>query len=105
MGGRRRMSKTQKRRSRKTGFASVGIIVVIFLAIMGIQIFRLNQKLAEKEEQLQLLQEQYEEETQRTSELEELEAYMQSDEYIEEMAKSKLGLVYDDEIIFKESEE
>ncbi len=99
------MSKAGKRKNRKTGFASVGIIVVIFLAIMGIQIFRLNQKLAEKEEKLQLLQEQYEEETQRTSELEELEAYMQSDEYIEEMAKSKLGLVYDDEIIFKESEE
>ena len=35
-------------------------------------------------------------------ELEEYEAYTQTQEYIEDTAKSKLGLVYKDQIIFKE---
>ena len=34
----------------------------------------------------------------------ELEAYMQTDEYAEQVAKDKLGLVYEDEIIFKPEE-
>ncbi|MCC8168384.1 MAG: septum formation initiator family protein [Clostridiales bacterium] len=95
----------RSRKGQRAGVASIGIVVMVFMVIMGAQIVRLNNKLDEKEARLSELQEQYEEELLRTSELEELEAYMQSDEYIEEMARSKLGLVYDDEIIYKESEE
>ena len=47
---------------------------------------------------------QYEDETERAAELDELEEYMGSSEYIEDVAKSKLGLTYENEIIFKESE-
>lgn len=41
----------------------------------------------------------------RVEELKELKAYIQTDEYIEEMAREKLGLVYKDEIIFKSNED
>jgi cell division protein DivIC len=34
-----------------------------------------------------------------------METYMNSSEYIEDVAKSKLGLAYENEIIFKEKEE
>ena len=44
------------------------------------------------------------EETTRTQEIKDLEAYMQTDEYAEQVAKDKLGLVYEDEIIFKPEE-
>ena len=40
----------------------------------------------------------------RTTEIEELEEYMNSDEYIEQVAKEKLGMVKDGEIIFKEAD-
>ena len=33
-----------------------------------------------------------------------MDAYMQTDEYAEQVAKDKLGLVYEDEIIFKPEE-
>ena len=36
------------------------------------------------------------------SELEEYEKYTQTQKYVEDVAKEKLGLVYEDEIVFKE---
>ena len=45
---------------------------------------------------------QYEEETERSTEIDDLETYMKSSQYIEDVAKSKLGLTYKNEIIFKE---
>ena len=49
------------------------------------------------------LREAYEQETERAEEIESLADYVQSDQYIIDMAHSKLGLAYDNEIIFKES--
>ena len=39
-----------------------------------------------------------------SDEIESMQQYMQSDQYIEDIAKSKLGLAYDNEIIFKEKD-
>ena len=91
--------------SRGSGTISVSIIVLVFLTVMAVQIYQMKQKDEAYAAQENLLQEQYEEETQRAEELVELEAYMQSDEYIEDTAKNRLGLVYDNEIIFKETQE
>jgi cell division protein FtsB len=41
-------------------------------------------------------------EKERTEEIEEYRKYMQTKKYIEEMAKEKLGLVYENEILIKE---
>ena len=49
------------------------------------------------------LEQQIENENQRTEDISEMQEYMQSDEYLEKVAKDKLGLVKDGEIIFKES--
>ena len=40
-------------------------------------------------------------EERRAEEIEELEAYTKTKKYVEDVAKEKLGLVYEDEIIFK----
>ena len=50
------------------------------------------------------LESQIVEEEKRTTEIEELEDYMKSDDYIEQVAKEKLGMVNDGEIIFKASD-
>lgn len=50
------------------------------------------------------LEKRYTEESERAEEIENMQQYMQSDQYIEDIAKSKLGLAYDNEIIFKEKD-
>jgi cell division protein DivIC len=47
------------------------------------------------------LNQQIEDEQERKTSLEEKSDYLNSDAYIEDLAREKLGLVYDNEIIFK----
>ena len=98
------MAKKRKKNGNKSGTLSIIFIVLVFLVVMSIQIYKLKEKdaiLAEKEANLM---QQLTEEMQREEELKELDLYTRSMEYIKEMA-NKLGLVYENEIIFKESGE
>ena len=77
-------------------------MVVVLTLIMSVQIGHLYQvnggyKQDEKTKQAQLKDEQ-----ERSAELQEKEAYVGSDQYIVDTAKSKLGMTYPDEIVFKE---
>ena len=74
-------------RANKTGKMCVTLIVLAMIGVMSVQIVTLYKK---------------EGELARQKEIEEYEAYTKTQEYIEDVAKSKLGLVYKDEIIFKE---
>jgi len=47
------------------------------------------------------LQEQIDAEEERSKEIDSLEEYVGTDEYIEQTAKDKLNLVHENEIIFK----
>jgi cell division protein DivIC len=98
------MSRQRNKRRRGAGTVSIGIVVLLFLAVMAVQIYRVKQKDDSYGERLEELQAQLEDETERGSEIDALEEYMKSDEYIEDTAKSKLGLAYDNEIIFKETD-
>ena len=71
---------------------------------MSVQIYRLKQKEAIYAQREQNLEELIADETQREKELEELDLYTKSVEYIKDMA-NKMGLVFENEIIFKESGE
>ena len=95
----------RRRRQRNTGAASVTVIVIAFLAIMSVHIYKLKQKDVEYARKEAAVQQEYELETARTQEIDELARYMKTTDYIEDMAKSKLGLAYENEIIFKESDE
>ena len=94
---------TRRRKKKKNGTVSIAIIVLAFLIVMSVQIFKLKQKEAAYAAQEAELREAYEQETERAEEIESLADYVQSDQYIIDMAHSKLGLAYDNEIIFKES--
>lgn len=89
---------------KRGGTLSVAVIVVAFLIVMIFQIVQLKNKETAYAQQTAELNKQLKEETERTDEINALADYMQSDQYIEDMAKSKLGLAYDNEIIFKEKE-
>lgn len=94
----------RKNQNNRTGKICISMILVVFVAVMSIQIVRIYQKDQEYVKKQQQLEAQLEDETARQEELEEYQAYTQSQEYIEDIAKSKLGLAYDNEIIFKEEE-
>ncbi|MDD6480932.1 MAG: septum formation initiator family protein [Lachnospiraceae bacterium] len=97
--------RTKKRRRRSNGAVGIIVIVIAFLAVMVVQIVRIQAKDAEYAAKEQELKQEYQDETQRATELDELESYMQSSEYIEDVAKSKLGLTYKNEIVFKEEDQ
>lgn len=74
------------------------------MAVILVQGQNLNRKLAANERRTEELQQQIQDENQRTESIEEMREYMQSDEYAEKVAREKLGLVKDGEILFKEAE-
>ena len=69
------------------------------ISVQIVTLYKKDQQLIAQEA---LLEKQKEGELARQKEIEEYEAYTKTQEYIEDVAKSKLGLVYKDEIIFKE---
>ena len=71
---------------------------------MVVQVVQLKQKESTYAAQKAELEMQYTKESERADEIESMQQYMQSDQYIEDIAKSKLGLAYDNEIIFKEKD-
>jgi cell division protein DivIC len=80
------------------------VAVVILMAVLFLQSSRLEKRIQAGDQQISELESKTEEENQRTDEIKQLQKYMQSDEYKEQVAKDKLGMVKDGEIIFKESE-
>ena len=95
---------SRRRAKRRGGALSVSIIVIAFLVVMVVQVVQLKQKESAYAAHKAELEKQYEKETERAEEIEGLQQYVQSDKYIEDIAKSKLGLAYDNEIIFKEKD-
>ena len=85
----------------------IGIILVVFtlMAVLLVMSRRVSTRLEAGENQIAVLTEQTKAEKQRTEDISQLQKNMQSDEYKEQVAKDKLGLVREGEIIFKESEQ
>lgn len=83
---------------------AITFVVLVLLAVLVCEGYSLSGKLDANDAKLAGLEEQIADEEQRTEEIQELQEYMQSDEYLEKAAKEKLGLVRENEIIFKESQ-
>ena len=77
-----------------------GVILVLALVISFAQV-SLNAKNRTYKVQEAELQKQIKQEIVRSEEIDELEEYVGTDKYIEDVAKDKLGLVYPNEILFE----
>ncbi|MEJ8773845.1 septum formation initiator family protein [Blautia sp. HCN-1074] len=64
----------------------------------------LQERLTGYDAKAAILQQQIEDEQNRTEEIDKLEKYMETDEYTEEVAREKLGLVKDNETVFKKQQ-
>ncbi len=80
------------------------MIVVFLLGVVLYSSSGLLAELREKQQQKEDLQTQIAEEQKRTEQIEEYRKYTQTNKYIEEVAKEKLGLVYDGETIFRDED-
>ncbi|HIT66921.1 MAG TPA: septum formation initiator family protein [Candidatus Merdisoma merdipullorum] len=96
----RRVIKRKKRMEFRLVFATV--LCLLLVASFGT--FQLQQKNQAYQQQEEELLAQISEEEERTQEIEELKKYVQTKKYVEEVAKERLGLVYEDEILFKATE-
>lgn len=102
--------KSKKKRVKKVNsqnrIAMLSITFVVGLLFIGMMSkgMELQKELDGYQAKLEQLNEQLEEEAQRTQEIDDLKDYMKTDEYAEEVAREKLGLVKGNEIIFKTEE-
>lgn len=96
-------SKRARRDRWANRMALLGItLVVVCLAVVinakGVSLKKSDHEYQIREENLQ---KQVDEESQRAEELEEYKVYVKSKEFMEKVAKEKLGLVNPDEILIK----
>ncbi len=94
----------RKKRQNRMGMFLVTIVVLMLLVVVSINSVGLRQKRESYREREQALQEQIDAEEERAEQIEEYRKYTQTKKYVEEVAKDKLGLVNEGEIIYKPEE-
>ena len=91
----------KKRRNRRKEVPVIFVAVLIMCIVIGIRSFSLYKESRELSKKQESLAARMQSEEQRKEDLEDLEKYMQTKKYMEEVAKTKLGLVYPDEILIQ----
>lgn len=94
--------RARNRAKERTGRFHIGIIVFFLALVMTIQLANLYQKSRRYRAQEAALSAELERQLDRQQELADYEIYTKSDTFIENTAKSKLGLIRANEIIFRE---
>jgi cell division protein DivIC len=97
----RRKITTRKKGQNRLAMGMIAVVVVILIVVVSVRSASLKKDKAELDQREQDLQEQITGQEEYAEDLDDLEKYMQTDEFVEETAKEKLGLVYEDELIFK----
>ncbi len=99
-----RKNKKKASKSNRRGMLAIAFVVLVLLIVLLVQSQKLIRKNQEYTERKETLEQEIKDEEIRADEIEELKDYVDSTEFIEKIARDKLGLVYDDEIIFKAEE-
>jgi cell division protein DivIC len=79
-------------------------VVVSLCLVLTISMMSLKKKRDGYVQKQESLEQQIEAENKRAEDLVEYEKYTKTAAYVEEVAKDKLGLVYEDEIVFQAEE-
>ena len=93
----------KRKKKKKVGYNSLGMIAIalVVLVLLGGLMLESNDL---NDAKAATLQQQIEDEQTRTEEIDKLKKYMETDEYAEEVAREKLGLVKDNETVFKKQQ-
>ena len=92
----------RKRSQNKFSMFLVSLVVVMIMVAVAARSVGLRDKIEEKRAELQQLELQIAEQEQRALEIAEFAKEVKTKGYIENVAREKLGLVYEGEILFKE---
>ena len=96
MARKRRIAYRKKQQNRFSMFLAT-LVVVMILVLVGVQSAELRDKIDSKRAEAAQLDEEI-----AAEEIEALGKEVQTKGYIENVAREKLGLVYEDEILFKQ---
>ena len=96
--------KRTDRSSNRAAVVAITVVVASLALVLGLRVNALKAKEAQYEAKEQALIEQVAAEEERAQTLEEYRVYVQTKQYIEKIAKEKLGLVNPDEILLKPNE-
>lgn len=80
------------------GVSVILVLLIVVVSVSGVSLKEKNEYYMSQEAELEM---QIKEQEARAVEISELEEYVGTDEYVEQVAKDRLGLVHEDEIIFK----
>ena len=94
--------RSSKKRQNKVSVILITIVLVMLVIVVSVGKHNISKRQAEYDKREARLLEQIEEENKRAEDIAEYEKYTKTKKYAEEVAKEKLGLVKEDEIIFKE---
>lgn len=83
----------------------ITVVVIVMTIIVGYSVHQMNIELKEKQERIESLNEQIADEEKRKEEIDEYKDYVETDEFVEDTAREKLGLVYEDEVVFIKDED
>ncbi len=100
----RRRIAYRKRSQNRFGMFLTGVVVLMLVVVVAVRSHTLKTTQAQYEAREAELEAQIEAEEERTLVIEEYGKYTQTKKFAEEYAKDKLGLVSEDEIVFKEED-
>lgn len=96
--------RTKRKQQNRGAVFSVAIIVIILLVVLGVRCIQLYAKDLSYQQKEDSLNAQLESEQQRSEEIEDYKTYSQTDDYVIDIARNKLGLVFKGEKIFRQAD-
>lgn len=96
--------RARKRKLKKSNRNSLKIITAVVLVLFGALTYQkilLSNQIEGYQEKLDGYKQDVKKLKQEAKEIEEQKEYVKSDAYVEEMAREKLGLVYENEVVFE----
>lgn len=92
----------RRKRHNKFSMFLTSVVILMLLLVVAVKSNELEEKKAYYQQKEESLEKQIAAEKERAQEIDEYETYTQTKKYIEDVAKEKLGLIYDGEIVFKD---
>ena len=96
--------RTRKKKLKESSKISMRVITVVVLFLFGILTYKtieLKEEASTYQSTIDGYEKDMKELKKEREEIEELRDYVNTDSYIEEVAREKLGLVYENEIVFE----
>ncbi len=92
-------SRKKRNVKHKLSMFAIILVVAVLLVLLSVKTINLRARVSEYDERVARLEEEIADEEARSEELDEREIYIQTKQYVEEVARDRLGLVYPGEIL------